>query len=73
MPGAWRKRRCSGLQPMGKTGSNNYTKKVKLLRQNMATYFKNVNNVPWQENYVRFARWNPGENFFKPAAMVAPN
>ena len=59
VPGSWRKRLCGALGKHKHVGSNNYPVRAGLLRDGIADYFVTKFAVPWQNNYVRFATFNP--------------
>jgi len=58
-PGLWRRRQMDALTPHSQVGSNNYFVEVKILRDALAAYFVHKYPVSWQNNYVKYASYNP--------------
>ena len=52
--GEWRQEVCSsGMQPLGKQGSNNYSASAKEIRDSLCTYYNSTAGaVPWQNNMI---------------------
>ena len=54
IPGDWRKEQVtnSGLQPINRQASNNYTETAKIVRDNFKCYFNEEGAVSWQSEIV---------------------
>ena len=53
-PGEWRKEgRGTGMQHLGRQGSNNYTTSAKQICENLCTYYNSrAGAIPWQDNMI---------------------
>ena len=53
-PGEWRKEgQGTGMQRLGRQGSNNYTTSAKQIRENLCTYYNSrAGAIPWQDNMI---------------------
>ena len=51
--GDWRSQVEEGMRSIGPTGSNNYKKDARIIRDEFCKYFNTVGAVSWQERFVQ--------------------